>query len=224
MKSLMINNKLVTIWSNDIKDKIPIVYTNVVKGNGREIWENCIKLNCKPFILVTISNLNWNDDMSPWEIPAIYKGDKEYKGLANEYLQLLIKKIIPEVEKMLGQKISYSIIAGYSLAGLFAMWSCYNTSYFSKVVCCSSSFWFPKFMKYIDENELKTKPESIYFSLGDEESKTKNQYLKDVEKNTKEIYKKMCDKNIKTILQMNSGNHFKDAELRMAKGICWVLS
>ncbi len=223
MKNIIIKNKEITIWSNSI-DRVPIVYIHIVKGNGKGIWDACQKLNCMPLTLVTIGNLNWDDDMSPWEISPIYDGDNPCKGLAKKHLKVLLEDIIPAVEKTLEKKPLYSVIGGYSLAGLFAMWSLYNTDYFSKSICCSGSFWFPQFIQYVKTNQLKRNPECIYFSLGDKEKETDNKYLKTVEDNTKKIYNEMCNKNIKTIFEMNAGDHFKDADLRMTKGICWTLS
>lgn len=223
MKEIKIKDKDITIWEDDA-DNIPIVYIHVVNGNGKEIWDACQKKGCKPFILVAIGNLNWDDDMSPWKIPPIYKGDKSCKGLASGHLEVLLNDIIPEVRKHISKSISYSVIAGYSLGGLFSMWSCYNTDYFSRAICASGSFWFPRFIEYTKKCDISQNVECIYFSLGDKESKTKNQYLKSVEDNTKELYNDICSKNINTIFEMNEGNHFKDVDLRIAKGIYWTLN
>ena len=47
--------------------------------------------------------------------------------------------------------------------------------------------------------------------------------MSQVEKNTGEIQRKLSG-TIKTIFELNEGNHFKDADLRLAKGIAWILS
>lgn len=224
MKTITIKDKKVTIWNNESSESIPIIYVNVVEGNGESIWNTCQKINCKPFILAAISNLNWNDDMSPWSIPSIFNNDRPCKGLASNYLKLLLNDIIPVVEKELNIKPLYSVLAGYSLGGLFAMWSSYNTDYFTKYICCSSSFWFPNFIEYTKTNNLKENIDSIYFSLGKKESKTTNKYLSTVEQKTTELYNYIRNKKINTIFELNEGNHFKDVNLRIAKGIYWTLN
>ena len=51
----------------------------------------------------------------------------------------------------------------------------------------------------------------------------KRQVLATVEENTKKLEQMYKLQEIKTIYEENDGNHFKDAELRMAKGIKWIL-
>ena len=46
--------------------------------------------------------------------------------------------------------------------------------------------------------------------------------LRTVEDNTKEICELIKNNGIESIFEMNEGNHFKDADLRLAKGIKWI--
>jgi len=34
----------------------------------------------------------------------------------------------------------------------------------------------------------------------------------------------LTHQNVKTILEWNEGNHFRDADLRMAKGFAWLMN
>lgn len=222
MKSVRIENEEIMILSeSDVS--VPAVYLNSVSGEGDKIWRCCREMGCLPFTLISIGNLKWNDDMTPWEAPPVFKGNAPFGGLAEIQLHCMLNKIIPYVEIELEHKPLYSAIAGYSLAGLFAMWSACRTDKFSRIACSSGSFWFPGFMDYMADNEFKVKPDCVYLSLGDLESHTKNKYLKSVEKNTRELYRQFCSKNIHTIFEVNRGNHFKNADYRMAKGICRML-
>ena len=115
------------------------------------------------------------------------------------------------------------IIAGYSLAGLFALYSAYRCDQFEGIVSASGSLWYPGLMNYMDEHEISPKIQKAYFSLGDQEAKTSHPLMSQVEKNTGEIQRKLSG-TIKTIFELNEGNHFKDADLRLAKGIAWILS
>ncbi len=44
-----------------------------------------------------------------------------------------------------------------------------------------------------------------------------------VEDKTKEIYEHYKDSGIDTVFELNPGNHFKDADIRLGKGIAWIL-
>ena len=202
---------------------IPVIYLNTVHGEGKEVWDQCQRIGCPEFSLVAVSNIQWDHDMSPWAIPPITKGDTPCTGGADTYLALLTEKIMPAVEEALGGKPRYSALAGYSLAGLFAVYASYHTDAFARIASVSGSLWFPNFIDYVKEREMRRIPEKIYFSLGDREAHTKNPYLSPVEERTRMLYEYYSGQGISTIFIMNPGNHFNNANRRMADGICWIL-
>ena len=77
--------------------------------------------------------------------------------------------------------------------------------------------------EFVKENNFSSDINKIYFSLRNRESKVKNQILSTVEKNTVELEKLYNSRGIQTVYEENQGNHFQDADLRMAKGIKWIL-
>ena len=225
---IKINDKNVEIFSNNSNFKeLPVVILNTYGNEGKDVWDKCTYLKCKEFILVAISNLDWNNDMTPWFAPKLNKNDVDCLGKADDYIKLLINKIIPQVEEYIDNKLKikaeYYAIAGYSLGGLFAVYSAYKTDIFTKIASASGSFWFPKFVDFAEANNISSKVNKIYFSLGNKESKVKNQTLATVQENTIKLEKIYSSKGIRTIYEENEGNHFKDATLRMAKGIKWIL-
>ncbi|MBR6090395.1 MAG: hypothetical protein IKP86_10705, partial [Anaerolineaceae bacterium] len=121
-------------------------------------------------------------------------------------------KLSPEIPVILG---------GYSLAGLFSLWSVYQTDIFSAAAAVSPSVWFPGWMEYAQTRQPRTG--KIYLSLGVKEEKTRNKTMAAVGDCIRE-QQKLCDAHgIKNILEWNEGNHFTDPELRMAKGYAWCL-
>ena len=228
IKEFKVENKKIQIYcKNSTFKELPVVILNTYGDEGKGVFDQCTSLKCQDFILVAISNLDWNNDMTPWFAPKLNSKDVDCLGKADEYIKILIDKIIPQVEEYIIEhlkiQIEYFTIAGYSLAGLFAVYSAYKTDIFTKIVSASGSFWFPKFMDFVKENRISSNIKKIYFSLGNKESNTRNQILATVEKNTIELEKIYHHKGIETIYEENDGNHFKDAILRMAKGINWIL-
>lgn len=228
-KKYIVQDKVVTIYYDEkYKNKdVPLIILNVFDEDGQEIWDKSQKLANSDYILATVSNINWNQDMSPWYMKKLFKTENDYTGEADKYIELLINKIIPETVKLIKEelniKVSKYILAGYSLAGLFAIYSLYKTNLFTSVISCSGSLWYPNFIKFVKENKLQKKPEKIYFSLGNKESKTKNEMMSKVEENTKYLEQFYYKQGIKTIYEENPGNHFQDVSLRIAKAICWIL-
>ncbi len=219
---MIIDGKHIYIYG-DKEDNIPLVIVNTFQGNGSELFTVLKGITDKKFCLAVVSDIDWDDEMSPWECPPLNKNDSPCTGEADKYLSKLTGDIVPAIKDSLPNTIERIIIAGYSLAGLFAIYSLYHTDLFSAAVSASGSMWFPDFMEYTNNNSFLKMPEKVYFSLGDKESKTKHQLLSTVENKTLNIYEKYKKMGVDTVFEMNPGNHFKDADLRLAKGIAWVL-
>ena len=223
MIHLTILGKSVSIIGSS-KSGVPIIYLNTFSDEGQKVYETAQAVSCPPFTLVAISDLDWNHDMVPWDSPPAFKNADPCTGGADEYLRLLTEEIIPTAEKKITGVPRWRGIAGYSLAGLFALYSIYQTDVFSRVGSMSGSLWFPGMKEYIFSHEPKCRPDHMYFSLGDKESKTRNPVLKSVQQNTEEIRTFYHSKGVDTVLQMNPGNHYNHAAERTAAGIVWMLN
>ena len=164
------------------------------------------------------------EDMVPWDSPSAFKNAEPCTGGADDYLRLPTEEIIPTAERKIAGVPRWRGIAGYSLAGLFALYAIYQTDVFSRVGCMSGSLWFPGFKEYIFSHEPKRRPDCIYFSLGDKEAKTRNPVLKTVQENTEEIQAFYQSKGIDTVFQLNPGNHFVQGIERTVAGIQWLLN
>lgn len=219
---MIIENKNIYLYGKE-NSGAPLVIVNTFEGDGKEVYDAVKNLTNKAFTMAVITDIDWNDEMAPWECPAMFKGDIPCTGGADKYLKKLEEIFIPKIIDEIGTEPEYIAIAGYSLGGLFAIYSLYKTAIFKRAVSASGSMWFPKFADFIMKNEMKSPVEKVYFSLGDKEAAVKNQVLKTVEENTRKIYEHFRSKNIESVFEMNPGNHFKDADLRLAKGIAYIL-
>ena len=66
-----------------------------------------------------------------------------FGGQAADFLDELLNQIIPQVESSLPQPPTWRGIAGYSLAGLFALWSLWQTDAFDRAASASGRYGFP---------------------------------------------------------------------------------
>ena len=149
---------------------------------------------------------NWNDDLSPWPNPAVFKNGGNFAGHADAFLSELLKMEIPEK----------CIIAGYSMAGLFALYACTKTDRFIGCVSGSGSFWYPGFAKYIRENPVHCK--AVYCSLGGKESHSGNEIMAGVGTETQKIVEQIS-KYTNITFHEEQGGHFNDPNGRMARGV-----
>ena len=204
-------------------ESLPLVLVNTFAHEADSLLKECAALDCPPFTLACISGMDWNADLSPWEIPPLHKNEAPFLGHANSYLDFLTQKALPAILQKLSAPPPYIALAGYSLAGLFALYAAHKTKAFSRFVAASPSAWFPRFVDFAKTTPFATKPDSIYFSLGDKESKTKNPLLSTVQNNAEILADFYKTQGIKTIFELNKGNHFADNQARLAKGIKWIL-
>ena len=223
MCTLLIGGKTVSVFPGT-QPGAPAVYLNTFSGEGQRIFQLAQGAGCSSFTLVAISDLDWNRDMTPWDSPAVFQRTQPFTGGAGDYLQLLVEEIIPQAENELPAAPCWRGIAGYSLAGLFALYAICQTDIFSRVGSMSGSLWFPGIKEYLFSHEPKRLPEHMYFSLGSKESKARNPALRCIRQNTEEIRAFYQTKGVNTVFQLNPGNHYDRASERTAAGIVWLMN
>ena len=217
--NLFISDKTIEIFSTaNNNEKSPLVILHTFNGEGREVFEKCLEIGCANFTLAAISDINWNRDLSPWETPEIRNNRYSFGG-ADEYISQLTTQIMPEIYTQLQVKPEFTAVAGYSIAGLFALYAAYRTDVFSRIASVSGSLWFPGFTEFAQSHDFVKTPDLIYLSLGDAEAKTRDKNLAAVQKNTEFIAAFYRSRGIETIFELNPGNHFTDTIGRTAKGI-----
>lgn len=217
------HQKQITVHS-DHAEGTPIVYLPVVMGDGSDVYDRCRELDCPPFTLVAIGGLDWNRELSPWECDGTVRDAEPFGGQAAGFLDELLSQIIPEVESSLTRPPAWRGIAGYSLAGLFTLWSLWQTDAFGRAASASGSLWFPGFIDCAREHTMSNTPDAVYLSLGKKETKTPNRMMRHVLEDTRAMEELLINRGIPTTLEINPGNHFAQTDLRMARGIHWILT
>ena len=175
-----------------------------------------------PFLLAAFGVKDWNAELSPWKEPPVF-GDEGFAGKAEETFAFLCEQFIPYIRNKyeVGEDVPM-VIGGYSLAGLFSLWSVYKTDIFSACAAASPSVWFPKWTEFVNTGKTETK--CIYLSLGDREEKTKNAIMSRVGDNIRSMAEMYKEGGKMFTLEWNEGNHFKDAGLRTAKAFAWCVN
>lgn len=165
------------------------------------------------FYLAAIRVQDWNADLSPWPAPAVFGKESFGQGAPDT---------LSEVLKYCAGRDKTFIIGGYSLAGLFALWAAYQTDTFKAVAAASPSIWFPGFVDFMKDREIHT--DRVYLSLGDKEEKTRNPVMAAVGDRIKEAHDLLKKQGINTTFEWNTGNHFKDADIRTAMAFASVMN
>ena len=163
------------------------------------------------FTLVAFRISDWNQELSPWKAPAVF-GREDFGEGASKTLCYVLDELVPRFN---GNRYC---LGGYSLAGLFALWSGYQTDVFSSIIGASPSVWFPKWIEFAESHQMKVN--RVYLSLGDKESKARNPQMARAGESIERMHELLdCEKT----LEWNERNHFKDNAIRTAKGLAWAI-
>ncbi len=221
--------------------KRPIFYWGIDSRNKKRIMTtmSCLesRLKEKPldagFLIVAYESEKWNDDFSPWKAQAAF-GNDGFGGNADRTLEWLVNQCIPYIEAEDSVYIKndtkvqrYTV--GYSLAGLFGLWAYAECRLFAGAASCSGSLWYAGWPAYAEKHQAafcRNKTDCIYLSLGDKEERAKNSLLSTVGDNTRKLYDMLraLPSGAKTTLEWNAGGHFCEPDIRVARGIYWILS
>ncbi|MBO4569205.1 MAG: hypothetical protein J5674_04525 [Candidatus Methanomethylophilaceae archaeon] len=188
----------------------PTIVIASMKGSGETIASRVIDVTCDiPLTLLVFESDSWFDDFSPWPSEA---GGRSFGGLGRESLEE-IEEAAPEG----------SLIAGYSLAGLFALWALYSSDVFTGAACCSGSLWYEGWDKFVESRAVP--PESsVYLSLGGKESGSGRPPMSTIGECylRQEMLLKQDPGVSRMIYVKERGGHFTDPDGRLARGIIWL--
>jgi predicted alpha/beta superfamily hydrolase len=174
-----------------------------------------------PFALAAFKVADWDRDLSPWPAPPVF-GDEAFGDGAAQTLDLIEATLLPGLVNRMNLNPSIPVVlGGYSLAGLFALWSAYQTDRFAAAAAVSPSVWFPGWLDYAKAHTPKAG--AVYLSLGGREDKTHNPVMATVGDCIREQHGIFKDQGVPAVLEWNPGNHFKDPDKRCAKGFGWCL-
>ena len=161
---------------------------------------------------------DWNRDLSPWAAPRAFKKGADFAGGAPAFLPEA-EKALKNAEAALGETPAHRIIAGYSLAGLFALWALYQTPLFDCAACASPSLWYPGFGEFMASHAILAPGPRVALSLGDLEEKTRNPVLASVGDGVRAARARLASSGVKCTLRTEAGGHFQDAEDRTVRAV-----
>lgn len=223
MVSFTVEGKQVSVFPSAQPDR-PLICLNTFAGEGAAVYGQAQAAGCPDFSLVAVSGLAWDHDMAPWDIPPLAPGRAPCTGGADAYLELLVGGILPRAEQAVPGCPAWRGIAGYSLAGLFALYALYGTDRFSRAASVSGSLWYPGLRAYLQAHAPRRRPDCLYFSLGDREQRTRNPVLKTVQQDTEAIADFYRRQGIPTVFALNPGGHTRQSARRTAAALCWLLA
>ena len=194
-----------------------ICYLIMPQGISEDLSEGLNALSEKHDItMVLVKEVNWNDDLTPWPAPGVFKKAKPYGGQASTFLERLTGEILPETERTLKIHDEQRTLVGVSLSGLFALWAGYHTDAFSNIISISGSLWYDGFTDWMSDHTINPKVRQVCMLLGDREKISKEKRMASVEENTAKaaaILENQCH----TTFELVEGTHFSPIMPRLER-------
>ncbi|MBE6479777.1 MAG: hypothetical protein E7Z98_04615 [Olsenella sp.] len=170
--------------------------------------------------LVVVPVERWDEQMSPWPAESPYGKGACFPGGAPSFIDELLGRVMPEAEAQLGLRSPVRALAGYSLAGLFALWALASRpDALTGAASCSGSLWYPGWTTWLEENAPQLAGHAAYLSLGSRESRVKNPLVAKVGECTDRTAGLLRALGAEVLHEANPGGHFTDVPGRISRGL-----
>ena len=166
--------------------------------------------------IVAISEMDWNNDMTPWKAPAVKEG--EFGGRASQFLDRLKGDIFFNLESSLQIRNPKRYLIGLSLAGLFSVWASIMKPLFEGVASISGSFWYDGFADWLMKQE-DLKCVRFYVSMGEKEKETKVKRFANIEEDTMKVVETLMLKGAEVTFEVTDGGHNSPVLPRIEKSV-----
>ena len=170
--------------------------------------------------IVTISEMDWNNDMTPWKAPAVKEG--EFGGRASQFLDRLKGDIFFNLENSLQIRNPKRYLMGLSLSGLFTIWAAIRKPLFEGVASISGSFWYDGFAEWLLKQE-KLQCVRFYISMGEKEKETKVKRFASIEEDTMKVVETLMLKGAEVAFEVTDGGHNSPVLPRIEKSVVSLL-
>ncbi|MDO4998162.1 MAG: alpha/beta hydrolase-fold protein [Neisseria sp.] len=175
------------------------------------------------FNLLILEEENWESAFTPWQAAAVFKKAPDFAGKADEYFALLTEEILPQMQQEYGLNPAHHAWLGYSLAGLFGVYTAYQYDFWHKIAAVSASLWFDNFLEFAQNHAVCSRVQRAYFSVGEQEKNSKNPRLAKIEDNLLAVCTLWQQQGIAVQFERNAGGHFQDVPQRLLKAINYLL-
>ena len=166
--------------------------------------------------IVAISEMDWNNEMTPWKAPAVKEG--EFGGRASQFLDRLKGDIFFNLESSLQITNPKRYLIGLSLAGLFSVWAGIMKPLFEGVASISGSFWYDGFAEWLLKQE-ELQCVRFYISMGEKEKETKVKRFANIEEDTMKVVETLMLKGAEVAFEVTEGGHNSPVLPRIEKSV-----
>ena len=173
-------------------------------------------------ILVGLIPQNRSDAFTPWRATNLKPSMPDFAGKLDEYHIKVFEYLLPEL--LCKYSIDESKIAygGYSLGGLAAVYSLYNTTAPSIIFSLCGSFWYPQFFDYCENHTILNTKVSLYLQNGKTEGSKHNNILSNTPILSAKLHKLLSDRLDNVTSTFDEYGHHENITERYENLIEWL--
>ena len=173
--------------------------------------------------VVSVPVAHWNDALTPWPAPALYREEPDFGGHAAETLDELLMRVVPAAEERIvaeaGHTPEVRAICGYSLGGLFSLYAFTHCDAFAACACLSGSVWYEGWVEHLAAQEGDLAGRYAYFSLGTKEKRGGQPLMRTVQKRMEECVELLRHCGCTVDFVLGPGNHLQHIPERYEVGL-----
>ena len=161
---------------------------------------------------------SWNDSLTPWPAPGLYRGEPDFGGHAADTLAELLAAI-PAIEQADCLSPARRAICGYSLGGLFSLHAFTHSPAFAACACLSGSVWYEGWVEHLRAQEFAGDGRFAFLSVGTKEKRAALATLRRVQDNMAECAAILEEHGCAVEYALGPGNHMSFIRERFDAGI-----
>ncbi len=150
-------------WPKNPRESCPAIILN-----DGELIERC-ELHAEYAFLIGIQPNDRLNEYTPWPEKAIRPGARDFGGGLRAYHRCLREEILPALLRAYPLDPHHLTYGGYSLGGLAAVMSLWETLPVEGVFSLCGSFWYPNVVEFMQTNPLKAAPRRLFLLNGSRE-------------------------------------------------------
>lgn len=160
-------------------------------------------------------------EYTPWKEKALRPGAPDFGGGLRRYHRQLLAEILPRLEAEYPLDKARLAYGGFSLGGLAAAMSLWETDRFHFVFSLCGSFWYPGVPEFMAQNAPVNRGAKVLLLNGRREGEGHSNRLRDAPAYAQQVHQRMSEQLDVTSVLDGYAHHDRQAE-RFALAMRWL--
>lgn len=172
-------------------------------------------------VLIGIVPKDRLSEYTPWPEKALRPGAPDFGGTMTEYHSLLLEQILPALTERYHLDTKRLAYGGFSLGGLAAAMSLWQTDRFCRVFSLCGSFWYPGVPEYLQNHPIVNTGAGVFLLNGSREGEKHGNRLQNAGGYARQVHSLLAGRE-GTVITMDAYAHHDHIEERFAQAMAWL--